>query len=101
MEGSPAIVEPQNAWMLAIGMIATQFLQLILGVHYENMINRMSFRLCARLRVSLRRLPFCTDTSMYIDSLPGTVDALSSELCSARAPTCQSAPSPHTLRGRS
>lgn len=45
VEGAPAIVEPKDAWMLGVGMVAASFLQLVLGVHYDNMINRMSFRL--------------------------------------------------------
>eukprot|EP01052_Picozoa_sp_SAG31_P020352 SAG31_NODE_1525_length_8006_cov_5.106614_7_plen_53_part_00 len=45
VEGSPAIVAPEKAWMLGIGMVAASFLQLLLGVHYDNTINRMAFRL--------------------------------------------------------
>ena len=45
VEGSPAIVEADNAWMLGAAMVFCSFLQLLLGVHYDNTINRMAFRL--------------------------------------------------------
>lgn len=47
-EGSPAIVGEDNAYWLAIGMATTAIAQMLLGTHYDNVVNRVSFRLrCA------------------------------------------------------
>ena len=47
-EGSPAIVSEENAWMLAVGMALSAICQMLLNTHYENVVNRVSFRLrCA------------------------------------------------------
>ena len=47
-EGSPAIVKEENAWYLAVGMAASAIAQMLLNTHYDNVINRVSFRLrCA------------------------------------------------------
>lgn len=47
-EGSPAIVSEENAYLLAIAMAASAITQMLLNTHYDNVINRVSFRLrCA------------------------------------------------------
>ena len=47
-EGSPAIVSRDHAYFLAIAMATASLLQMFLNTHYENNINRISFRVrCA------------------------------------------------------
>lgn len=45
VEGSPAWVEPQNAWMLALGMMACSLGEFMGYGHYMHFVNKASWRL--------------------------------------------------------
>ena len=45
IEGEPAIVEPENAWMLAVGMALCSFGEFMGYGHYMHLVNKASWRL--------------------------------------------------------